>query len=287
MVAEKRPEYRFEKEAIAEVARICDIRSTETLRGWIRKECSDKRCKSSKKPKKTCTCKCHGAFHGSVLRSSQRAVPMEDQAASPRRTKTLRNAVVTVAVTVAATVTIGYLDLSGTLTRSAPGGYNLSVQVKVDLNKALGALAAVLGLRSTQRPGSSTSGPNYYPDCAHNATGGVQHFLNLHHCKQFATATRTVAKTGTTAQVAFSWVEMPTSSLASQYKATVDTPNTGNPPGVPLTFNGFCYASGQQGATVWSVLVKPTGHVNVDREILQVAAREKFTPSYLRQHCIN
>ncbi len=286
LVAEKRPEYLSESEAIAAVARTCNIRSPETLRKWIRSKCNNTKCKSAESRRETCTCSCNGDFHGSTRRGSgQRTTPAEAQTAPPRHTKTLRNVVVTFAV--AASVTIGSLAFSGALTGPASGGDSLSVQVQVDLDKVLGALAAVLGLRNTQAPGSSASGPNYYPDCASNATGQVKQFLDLHPCKQFATATRTVAKTGTTARVAFSWVEMPSLSLANQYKIWIDKSGTGNPPGVPLTFNGLCYASGQQGATVWSVFVRPTGNPNIDREILLVAAREKLTPSYLRQHCTN
>jgi hypothetical protein len=82
-------------------------------------------------------------------------------------------------------------------------------------------------------------------------------------------------------------MEMPTAVLAGDYKATVDLAGSGNSPGVPLTFNGFCYASGQQGTTVWTVFLRPTGRVGVDRRILQTVAREKLKVSYLRHHCID
>jgi hypothetical protein len=45
---------------------------------------------------------------------------------------------------------------------------------------------------------------------------------------------------------------MPTTTLASQYKARADKFGQGNPPGEPHAFTGLCYASGQNGATVWS-----------------------------------
>jgi hypothetical protein len=214
-------------------------------------------------------------------------VSAEAQPILPRRKKTLRNVTITIAA--AATITAGAatLTISGSSTGSATSGGSLSVRVKIDLNKALDALAAILGFRTLEGPASQASGPSYHPDCAKSATGKVQQFLTLHPCKQFATATRTIAKSGTTAQIAFSWVEMPTSAIAGKYKAKVDTPGTGNPPGASLAFNGYCYASGQKGATVWTMLVRPTGHVDVDREILQIAAREKLGPSYLQQHCIN
>jgi hypothetical protein len=176
--------------------------------------------------------------------------------------------------------------MTGSFDTSATGSSDFSAQVQVDLNKALGALAAVLRFRSTRGFKSSGSALSYHSDCAENATGEVRQFLTLHPCKQYATTIQEIAKPGAVAQVALTWVEMPTVTLATKYKIAVDAPKTGNPPGVALSYNGFCYASGQQGTTVWTILVKPTGDVNVDREILQVAARRKLAPSYLEQHCI-
>lgn len=286
MVAETRSEYPSELAAITAVASTFDIRNPETLRSWVRQKCSDKRCRRAKSPRKNCTCKCSGDFHGSARYGSDgKKVTTVAQPVSPPRTKTLRTSIA-VTVAVAVTFTIGALAFNGSYSGSATGGGDFSIQVKIDLNKILGALATILGFHSLRSPDSHAAGPSYHSDCAKNATGEVQQFLALHHCKQFATATRTVVKAATTAHIAISWVEMPTSTIAGKYKARVDAPNTGNPPGVSLAFNGFCYASGQQGATVWTVLVQPTGNVSVDRELLQAAAQEKLTPSYLRQHCI-
>lgn len=285
MVAERRPDYSSEGAAIAAVASALGIGSAGTLRKWVRMTCSDRRCSRAKSPSKDCRCACDGTFHGSALPGPiPRSTTSEIRPASPRPSKPLRNAALTLAA--AAAITVGPLAATGVFDTSATGGSEFSVQVQVDLNKAASALAAVLELRSTQDLKSKTSGLIYNSDCANNTTGEVKHFLTLNHCKQYATVTRTFAKHGTTVQVAFTWVEMPTAALARMYKTTVDMPRTGNPPGVSLAFNGFCYASGQQGATVWTVLLKPTGHVNVDREILQVAARRKLALSYLQQHCI-
>ena len=286
MVAETRSEYPSEGAVIAAVASICGIGSPDTLRQWVRSECSDTRCRKASTPQRTCTCKCSGAFHGSARsRSGQREVSALTQPAKARKSKTLKNAVL--GVTLAASVSVGYLTLSGTLSGSASSGGDFSVQVKIDLDKILGALATVLGFHSAHGPGVSTWGPTYLPNCIDSATKGVKHFLELHHCKQFAAAARIVVKPGTTAQVAFSWVEMPTAALGSKYKTEVDTPGTGNPPGISSAFNGECYASGQQGATVWTIWVRPTGDAKVDQEILQVAAQGKLTPSYLRHHCVS
>jgi hypothetical protein len=238
-----------------------------------------RRCALSPGDPKNCKCECGGELHGSAWGSA----PSGAQSAPSRRGNVRRAAGLT--ITVVAAVTIGPLAISAVLGGSSTGRKGLSVQVKADLNKALSDLA-VLGFRNTRSPNSSTSGPNYRTDCAKSATGRVRQFLSRHPCKQYATATRTVAKRGATALVAFSWVEMPTATLAGRYKVKVDAYNTGNPPGVSLAFNGLCYTSGQHGATVWTVEVRPTGHVNVDREILQAAAQAKLSPNYLRQHCI-
>jgi len=160
------------------------------------------------------------------------------------------------------------------------------VQVNLDLNKALVALTA-LGFHHARGLDSHTSGPSYHADCANTATYKVKRFLIRHPCKQYATALRTVTKQGTSALVAFSWVEMPTTSLADQYKAIVDKPNTGNPPGMSLAFNGLCYPSGQQSTVVWAVQVEPTGNVNADQQIIQAAVQGTLTPSYLQRHCVN
>jgi hypothetical protein len=181
-------------------------------------------------------------------------------------------------------VTIGPLALSAVYSGSPNGSNNLSVQIKVDLNNALAGLTA-LGFHDVRTIRSRKSGPAHRTDCAKSATGNVKTFLTNNHCKLYVTATRTVAKQGVTALVAFSWVEMHTSTLAGQYKAEVDTYGTGNPPGVPHAFNGRCYTSGLQGATVWTIELRPTGNVDIDRKVLQAAARTKLTPSYLRQHC--
>jgi len=157
------------------------------------------------------------------------------------------------------------------------------VQVKADLTQAIAALAG-LGFHSAR--GVNSSNPSYGTDCARSATGEVGQFLTRHPCKEYASATLTSRRQGTTAQVAMSWVVMPTATLASQYKAKADAPQQGNPPGEPPAFNGLCYASGQNGATVWTAQVQPTGHVNADREILQAAAPSRLTQSYLQQHCI-
>jgi hypothetical protein len=104
---------------------------------------------------------------------------------------------------------------------------------------------------------------------------------------EYAIASIRAHRQDTSAQVAISWVVMPTPALATQYKHMVDERYRGNPPGESAAFNGLCYASGQNGETVWVDQVQPTGHINADQEILQVMAPTKLSPSYLDIHCVS
>jgi hypothetical protein len=180
---------------------------------------------------------------------------------------------------VAVTVAAGAVVVGVSLGASAGSGDSLTVQVKADLTEAIAALAKI-GFRSTP----STS-PSSGTACAASATGEVRQFLMRYPCKEYASTTLMARRQGATAQVVISWVVMPTLTLAEHYKTKADAPQLGNPPGEPLAFNGLCYASGQNGATVWTEQVQPTGHVNTDREVLQAAAPRKLTLSYLQQHC--
>jgi hypothetical protein len=152
MVAETRSEYSSEGAAIAAVASICGIRSPDTLRKWVRSECSNTRCKTASKPQSTCTYKCAGAFHGSARnRSGQRKIPVETQPVSPRKPKTLQKGAITVAAV--AVVGIWFLTLSGTLGGSVSGGNNLPVQVKVDAVPVRGETCASAVCRSPRDHG--------------------------------------------------------------------------------------------------------------------------------------
>ena len=96
-----------------------------------------------------------------------------------------------------------------------------------------------------------------------------------------------VRKQGTITRVAITWVVMPSVTLAKQYKAISDTYGQGNPPGQPPTsFPGQCYASGQNGATVWAEQVQPTGNLTADQQILQAAAPMRLSQDDLQQHCV-
>jgi hypothetical protein len=187
-------------------------------------------------------------------------------------------------MTLAAAATIGAVSVSASLSGSSGSGDTLTVQVKADLIQVAAALAR-LGFQNTPTVNSIT--PSYATDCAANATGEVRQFLTRHPCKEYASGILMVRKQGTATRVTISWVVMPSVTLAKQYKARADTYGQGNPPGQPPAyFPGQCYASGQNGATVWAEQVQPTGNLNADQEILQAAAPSKLSPDYLRQHCV-
>lgn len=242
-----------------------------------------KRCALSLKDPKTCKCDCGGRLHGSAWKPDTLGAP--DSRAVPSRQRKARRAVaVVVAVTVAGTV--GGLAATGNFSASSNNSSSdLSVQVNVDLNRTIDALSS-LGFGGRRISTSGTSGSSYRTGCAESATGLVRQFLTHHPCEQFSAETWTITRQDATAQVAFSWVEMPSASLAGQYKAEVDTYSTGNPPGVSMAFDGRCYASDQQGSTVWTVEVQPTGNAKVDRGILQAATKRSLSPYYLRKHCV-
>jgi hypothetical protein len=200
-----------------------------------------------------------------------------------------------VSVTAAITIAIGgTVAITESLGGSGSGGKSLSVQVKVDLNNALRELAA-LGFHIPVRShSSSTPSPsNARTDCARSATGEVRRFLaHYHQCKD-ASVVWTTSGHGVTTRVVISLVVMPTRHLAGAYKKLADTPyksrmpHPGNPPGEPRAFfDGNCYASGENGATVWTEQVQPTGQVKIDQEILKRAAPAKLSPGYLKIHCV-
>jgi hypothetical protein len=249
----------------------------------------DQRCAESRADPRDCKCSCRGRLHGSAWKTPAPPVPSvpplpsstpEFKVTPRRRSKHRRAATVAVAVTL--TGTLGGLAATGTFNGS-PNGGNLSVQVNADLGKTISAL---LALKFSGRSNSGTSLASYRTNCTESATGQVKQFLTRYPCKQYAAETWTITRRDVTTQVAFSWVEMPTVSLAGQYKAVVDKYDTGNPPGASSAFNGQCYASGQQGSTVWAVEVQPTGDVTADQEIVQAAAQANLPVDYLRQHCV-
>jgi hypothetical protein len=243
----------------------------------------DKRCALSLKDTKTCKCKCGGSLHGSAWKTETLSRPSTPRASSSQNRA--GRAILTLAIAVTVGGTIGGVAITGGFNASSNGGDDLSVQVNVDLDKAISALSS-LGFGGRQTSNIGASGAGYPTGCADSATGQVKEFLVHYPCVQYTAKTWTITRRGVTSQVVFSWVEMPTSFLASHYKVLVDTYSTGNPPGVSSAFNGRCYASGQQDSTVWTVEVQPTGNLDFDRMILQASARGPLSGEYLEKHCI-
>ncbi|MGH3251770.1 MAG: hypothetical protein ACRDOI_36935 [Trebonia sp.] len=158
------------------------------------------------------------------------------------------------------------------------------MQATFDLNKAVSALGG-LGFGGKVVAGVGAPYGNDPTNCAESATGQVKVFLTHYPCEQYAADTWTITRQDSSTYVVFAWTEMPITPLADRYKALVDEFGSGNPPGVSPFFNGRCYASGQQGVTVWTVEVEPTGNLNVDPKILQAAAPQELPTAYLARHC--
>ncbi len=244
-------------------------------------------CAKSDAPKNECTCRCNGELHGilAVTSNQETARPWEvpnPPRMQPRKSKAKK---VAAAAVLTVTGTLGGLTATGTFNSSASASSGLSLNVTADLNKAIGALAG-LGFGGKLLSSTGTPTNNSPTDCASSASGQVKTLLTHYPCKQYASDTWAITRQGSTTDVAFSWVEMPTTDLATRYKNIVDTFNTGNPPGVSPIFNGLCYASGQQGSTVWAVEIQPTGNVSSDRNILQAATPASLPSPYLAKHCV-
>lgn len=185
------------------------------------------------------------------------------------------------AASIAITATIGAVALTTTLSGSG-GSSSLNVQVKADLAQSIAVLSK---LGYTNMSNTSFAKPTGGSDCAASASGQVRLFLSHHNCKEYATAETELKGNGIATPVVITWVVMPTPTLAGRYQSLADKLGYGNPPGQSPAFTGRCYASGQNGQTVWAEQVQPTGHVDADRQILQAMAPVQLTPNYLEIHC--
>jgi hypothetical protein len=244
-------------------------------------------CAISLRDPRTCRCECDGYLHGSAWMPNthapegHHAPPIQGEVRS--RQRNVRR--IAIAATVAVTATIGGLAVTSTFDSSASGTSHVSTQVNVDLKGTITTLSSLgFGVKDASSP--NTPGFLYNADCSRSSTRLVQNFFTIHPCEQYIAETWKITRNDTTTLVAFSWVEMATTTLAGKYKSVVDAPGTGNPPGVSSEFNGLCYASDQQGATVWTVEVKPTGKAVIDQGILQDAVKGDLSQDYLEQHCI-
>lgn len=220
---------------------------------------------------------------------THRSPPPAPAPRSPRTPRKKRSAGVKVAITLSAAgataaVTIGAITISAPVPSPGSGGA-LTLQIKADLSQAFTAIAKV-GFTYAPARGSDNVVASIGKDCAATATSDVKDFLLRNQCIEYVHSLLTVGAQGVLTQVALTWVQMPTASLGRQYRAIVDTPGTGNPPGQPPQFNGQCSASSQNGSTVWVEQVRPSGHVSADRQILRAMAPETPTPQYVHQHCV-
>jgi len=241
-----------------------------------------KACALSLRDPSTCECECGGRLHGSVWIADPLDSPYVQRA--PLRQRRVRRALA-LGVAVTITGTVGGLAITGNFGASSSTSSHLSAQVNVDLKGTIATLSS-LGFGGREISSSGTSGSSRHTDCAEGSTGLVRKFFTQHPCEQYTVETWTITRQGTTALVAFSWVEMATASLARQYKVEVDAYGTGNPPGVSPAFNGYCYASDQQGLTVWTVEVQPTGNKKTDQGILRDAVKGDLSEDYIQQHCV-
>jgi hypothetical protein len=240
----------------------------------------NRKCAYSPRDPTTCRCECRGRDHGSAWRPG--ALDASDVRSVSSRQRTARRTLAfTVALTIAAG-TVGGLTATGVFSSSSADSSGLAVNVNLDLKTSIAALSS-LGFGGRQ---ISVSGTSAREDCAARATGLVREFLAHHPCEYYEAQSWTITRQSSTGEVAFSWVEMPTVSLARQFKAEVDAYGTGNPPGISAAFNGRCYTSDRQSSTIWTVEVQPTGNVTADRRILQSAIGKDLPAIYLRRHCV-
>lgn len=241
-----------------------------------------KACALSLRDPSTCECECGGRLHGSAWKAGNANSPPHVRRVRSRQRKVRRTLAFTAAVTV--TGTFAGLTLTGNFSAPSTTDSYLSTQINVDLNETITTLAS-LGFGGRKTSNSGTSGSSDRQDCAESTTGLVRQFFTKHPCVQYTAETWTITRKGSNDLVAFSWVEMSTASLAGKYKGTVDASGTGNPPGVSSAFDGDCYASDQQGVTVWTVEVKTTGNAKLDQGILHDAVKEDLSEAYLKKHC--
>lgn len=234
-------------------------------------------CATSRSPRSKCKCTgCGGSLHGSAWQSNSARTT---STRAPSRKVRLK-----VPLTITAAITVGGVTLTASGAFNSPAsGTSLSVQVNADLSKVISTLSLLkYGGRQISTSEASVPEPE---GCAKDSTKEIKVFLTEHPCKDYSADTWMIYQNDISTQVAFSWVEMPTTSLARQYKIKVDAPGTGNPPGVSSAFDGHCYASRLQGDTVWSAEVRPTENKKVDQHLLESAVQENLSSDYLKIHC--
>jgi hypothetical protein len=186
-----------------------------------------------------------------------------------------------VALTLTAAITVGAITFTLTRGGSAGADDSVSVQANVDFSQLMTELPKLGFAGSVPRDAGSDSSQN----CSQASTGEVQKFLAKNPCKEYAVTLVKLHDQQVATQAVVTWVVMPTSKLTLQYKDLIDLRYKGNPPGQSADFDGICYASGVYADSAWAAQVQPTGHVSVDRRILQAVVPVKLSTSYVDDHC--
>jgi hypothetical protein len=103
-------------------------------------------------------------------------------------------------------------------------------------------------------------------NCAAHSYGQVRDYFQSNPCRHLARAYIQVGDIERSLiLVAISWVEMPTSTSARDYKHLVDIPDTGNITELSretklfehIAYDNAVYGSGIKGNFVWNIVVKP------------------------------
>jgi len=198
---------------------------------------------------------------------------------SPR--KLSNPARVTVTIVVAATIAIGGVSIGLKVSSSSGGTSSGSSSVdgegQPSVRVSTGDVQASLKRTTVTLSASGYGGyylvPEFDSNCASHSYGKVQDFFRSNPCKWLARAYIVLREHNQgLALVAISWVDMPTLSLAMEYKHMVDAPGTGNitelsresGPYRNVIFNGNDYLSGIIGTAVWNVQVQPIDSASAD-----------------------
>jgi hypothetical protein len=181
-------------------------------------------------------------------------------------------------VTVAATLTIGGISATGSVTASGTaGGSSASADAPGRGNSRGSSERPTLEISTEDlqsietrlaRKGLHGSGQLEHDGatCAEHAYGQVKAFFERKPCTDLYRAQLELKdRQGDTVLVAISWVEMPDESSARAYKTLVDAPGTGNVTELSresgryrtIRYTGLRYHSNSHGTTVSNVQAEP------------------------------
>jgi hypothetical protein len=161
---------------------------------------------------------------------------------------------------IAATVTIGGVSIKLNTSSDAPSSEkDVSPEARAGFKHAEATLTAD-GFKAT------TAKVEFGSNCAAHSYGQVKKFFRSNPCKSLG---RAYIRIGEPDQglilIAVSWVGMPDSSSAEDYKKLVDTPGSGNVTELSreeklyknINYTNSAHTSGVHGAAVWNVQVNP------------------------------